>query len=180
MSGCALVVSSVTYITGKPASTHIFTESLVNSSSLAGFQSSVYCLIWLQPRNAATSIGIPTLFEISIIGFISAAIVLAAQFGAIVNPSSLITLAKYSTTTTSCSPAPGKPKSVACIPKASIRRRSSARSSLGALLLPIVGDCLPSLNVSSSRSTPVLGTPFTKYLYPSTSCLLQSYIRLLK
>ena len=59
-SGCARIVSSVTYITGRPSRTARDTASSVMRNIRSRSQSSVYCRIGEEPMKQATSIGKPT------------------------------------------------------------------------------------------------------------------------
>ncbi len=82
-SGWARVVSSVTYMTGRPSRTARDTASSDICSIRSKSQSSVYCRMGEEPMKQDTSIGMPTFCEISMIGRMSAATVRAAQLGRI-------------------------------------------------------------------------------------------------
>src|SRR6266581_1772515 len=58
-SGRALVVSSVTYIAGRPRLRANFTARSVVRSRKSSVQSSAYCRIGLEPRKVAASISSP-------------------------------------------------------------------------------------------------------------------------
>ena len=82
-SGCARVVSSVTYMTGRPSLTASATASSERRSIRSKSQSSAYWRIGEEPMKQDTSIGMPTFCEISMIGRMSASTVRAAQLGRI-------------------------------------------------------------------------------------------------
>src|SRR5437588_183899 len=151
VSGRARVVSSVTYMTGKPCSTAYVTASSVAATMRSTVQSSVYCRIGEEPMNVAASILIPTSFATRTIGSISAMTVRAAQFGAIGSLWSRISLARARTCSTTRGPAPGKPISAATIPRSAIRCNSRFLTSSDGSVTD--GDCRPSRRVSSFSST---------------------------
>ena len=99
----------------------------------------------------ATSIGIPTCWETSMIGTMSAATVRAAQLGRIFIFSSTIARASRVTVATTWGPAPDRPMSAESIPRASMSRRIASFASTGGFLM--LGDWRPSRRVSSSSST---------------------------
>ena len=150
-SGCARVVSSVTYITGSPSRTASDTASSDRRSIRSKSQSSVYCRMGDEPMKQETSIGMPTFWEISMIGRMSAATVRAAQLGRIFIFDRTISWASRVTVSTTWGPAPGRPMSAESIPSASIRCRIWIFCSIDGLLTE--GDCRPSRSVSSSIST---------------------------
>ena len=150
-SGCARLVSSVTYMTGRPSLTASATASSERRSMRSKSQSSAYWRIGDEPMKQDTSIGIPTFWEISMIGMMSAATVRAAQFGRIFILPRTISCARRVTVSTTCGPAPGSPMSAESIPSASMRWRMRIFWSIDGLLTD--GDCRPSRSVSSSSST---------------------------
>ncbi len=150
-SGSARVVSSVTYITGRPSPTAKVIASSVSFSNWSRVQPSAYCRSGLDPMNVQHSIGIPARCETSAIGLISAITVRAAQFACTLNRPFAISRASRSTSRTTWAPAPGKPISAVSIPSRSIRCRIFSFSSIDGHRTE--GDCSPSRRVSSSRRT---------------------------
>ena len=150
-SGLARVVSSVTYITGRPCFTAYVTASSVDARIRSRVQSSAYCRMGDDPMNVAASIAIPTSSATRTIGSMSAITVRAAQLGASGSRASRISVASARTCSTTRGPAPGKPMSAATMPRSAMRwSRRCLTSSAGSRT---EGDCRPSRSVSSFRST---------------------------
>src|SRR6266581_4581453 len=82
VSGRARVVSSVTYMTGRPCRTAYVTASSVERRIRSRVQSSAYCRMGDDPMNVAASIRTPSSSEIRTIGSMSITTVRAAQLGA--------------------------------------------------------------------------------------------------
>src|SRR3989442_960158 len=153
-SGFARVVSSVTYMTGRPCLTAYVTASSVDARMRSRVQSSAYCRIGDEPMNVAASMGMPTSWETRTIGSTSAITVRAAQFGKMGSLWSRISWASARTCSTTRGPAPGNPRSAATIPRSAMR--CSSRRLTSSEGSRTEGDWSPSRRVSSFRSTSTL------------------------
>src|SRR6266403_2245669 len=81
VSGSVRMVSSVTYMDGRPLSTANLTAFSVVRSRCSTVQSSTRRRIGLEPRNVAASMAMPTACDTSTMGRISFSRVRAAQLG---------------------------------------------------------------------------------------------------
>jgi hypothetical protein len=121
VSGCARSVSSVTYITGRPASTAKRIASADWRTRNSSSHPSAYWRIGDEPMNTQASAATPVRSAISTIGSMSRITVRAAQFGVIDSLASAISRHSASTSAAARGPAPGSPTSAVSMPSASIR-----------------------------------------------------------
>ena len=145
------MVSSVTYMTGRPCFTAKVTASSDTRTILSRVQSSAYCRMLDEPMKVAASIGTPTSSDTRTIGSTSAMTVRAAQFMLMGSFWSTISRARARTCATARAPAPGRPMSAARTPRSAMRWRRRILTSIGGSMTD--GLCSPSRSVSSLSTT---------------------------